>query len=72
MNVKNTKKANFIFSDFVLLLICNICMFVRFINANYICVAICFGLKKNIASLPGLLVVSHVFLCFVKSTYFVG
>ena len=48
------EKANFIFSDFVPLLIYHIWMFALYKNAKNICVAICLGFKKNIASLPRL------------------
>ena len=52
---KNKKKANFIFSNFPLLLICYVQMVSLYKNAKKnICVAICFGFPHSLTGLQGL------------------
>ena len=52
---KSAKKTTFALSDFVLLLVCHLGRLVLNKNAKKPFVAICFGFRKKIASLTGLL-----------------
>ena len=49
---KTVKKSNFIFSNYALLFVCYLGMVYLHKNARNICVAICSGFTKTIASLP--------------------
>ena len=51
---KAKKKSNFVSSDFILLLVCYLGRLFLYKNARNICVAICFGFRKNIFILTGL------------------
>ena len=50
-NKDSEKKSNFIFSDFVLLLVCYLGRVFLHKNSRNICVAICFGSSNNLTGL---------------------